>query len=278
VRGERLRDGAAVWVPAAAAYLSRVWRPDEPRFAPQNSHGTAAHLSAGQATERALLELWERRATTRAWHAQDFGQALAPESLSPAAREMVGRLREAGVQHHLCLLDRAPNPAVVLALLWHDDAPWYLTGSAARGQVDAAADAALLEVASGWQGLRQSPETLRRRPRLHLIDDAASHHRWHAGPQRSRAVVEAIRRGTRAAGGHPAQPTRSISLTERMAREAPDAVLVRLQSPDVAAAGFHVHRVLAPRWPLFNFGRIGTPELDRAAAGWPVAATPHPYR
>ena len=37
-------------------------------------------------------------------------------------------------------------------------------------------------------------------------------------------------------------------------------------------------RVLAPGWPLFHFGRIGTPQRDLQAAGWPPAAAPHPYR
>lgn len=277
VYGERLRDGAAVWVPAAAAYLSRAWRPDEPRFAPQNSHGTAAHGSAAQATERALLELWERRAMTRAWHAQDFGQALAAVALSPSARELGQRLRQAGVQWQLCLLDRPPRPAVVLALLWHDHAPWYLIGSAARTSVGATADGALLEAASGWQGLCRQPEALQRRPRLRVIDDATSHHRWHAGLQRSRAVIDAIRRGTQPEGTPP-DDAEAAPLLALMARQAPDAVVVTLQSPDVAAAGFHVHRVLAPRWPLFHFGRLGTAALDLADAGWPAAPAPHPYR
>ena len=277
VRGERLRDGAAVWVPAAAAYLSRSWRADEPRFAPQNSHGTAAHVSAAQATERALLELWERRAMTHAWHLQDFGQALSATALGAPARALGERLRAAGVRMHLSLLDQPPRPAVVLALLWHDEAPWYLIGSAARLGVDDAAAAAMLEVASGWQGLRQSAEPLRQRPRLRPIDAAASHHRWHAGAQRARAVVEAIRRGTQPARPLPAAPA-TVPLPTWLARECPDAVVVRLQSPDVAAAGFHVHRVLAPSWPLFHFGRIGTPGEDLAAAGWPAAPGPHPYR
>lgn len=277
VRGERLRDGAAVWVPAAAAYLSRAWRPDEPRFAPQNSHGTAAHLSAAQATERALLELWERRAMTRAWHAQDFGQSLGAAALSPSARELAQRLQATGVHWHLCLLDSPPQPAVVLALLWQQEAPWYLIGSAARTSVAAAADGALLEAASGWQGLRRQPEALPRRPRLRVMDDAASHHKWHAGPQRSRAVIDAIRRGTRPQGAPP-DDAETAPLLALMAHQAPDAVVVTLQSPDVAAAGFHVHRVLAPRWPLFNFGSLGTAACDLADAGWPAAPAPHPYR
>jgi thiazole/oxazole-forming peptide maturase SagD family component len=277
VRGERLRDGAPVWVPAAAAYLSRQWRPDEPRFAPQNSHGTAAHVSAAQATERAILELWERHAMTQAWHIQDFGCALGASALTPAARELGGRLRDAGVSWQLSLLTPAPTPPVVLALLWHDGAPWYLLGSAARTGVDAAAEAALLEAASGWQGLRQSPEALWRRPRLPIVGDAASHHKWHAGPTRSRGVIDAIARGTRAAATTPRVKGGDTPL-DLMRRLAPEAVVVQLQAPDVAAAGFHVHHVLAPGWPLFQFGRIGTPEVARAAAGWPPAPLPHPYR
>ncbi|CAD5366160.1 YcaO domain-containing protein [Rubrivivax sp. A210] len=277
VRGERLRDGAKVWVPAAAAYLSREWRPDEPRYAPQNSHGTAAHLSAAQATERALLELWERRTMTRAWHLQDFGQALGAAHLGAAARELGQRLDAAGVQWQVSLLGRAPQAAVALALLWHDEAPWFLVGSAARLHIEAAADAALLEAASGWQGLVRNPEPLRKQPRLRMLDDAASHHRWHAGPQRGRALVDAIRRATRPTGPLPTEAG-AAPLQALMAEAAPSAVVVAIQSPDIAAAGFHVHRVLAPGWPLFNFGRIGTPEADRQAAGWPPAPGPHPYR
>lgn len=287
VRGQRLLDGREIWVPAAAAFLSRRWRPDEPRFAPLVSHGTAAHRSGAQATKRAVMELWERHEMTRAWHQQDFGHALPLDTLSPAAQALGQRLADAGVQCHLAVLSQAPALPVVLALLWHDRAPWYLPGSAARPTVAQAAEAALLEAASGWQSLLEHPEPVPRRPRLRAIEDAAAHHRWHAGAERARAVVDAIRRGTRAAAP-PARGTRAAAPCARGARRvsalalierlAPGAVRVDLQASDCAACGYHVCRVLVPGWPLFQFGRIGTPERWRVAAGLPPQPIPHPYR
>jgi hypothetical protein len=71
------------------------------------------------------------------------------------------------------------------------------------------------------------------------------------------------------------RPASAQALIERLA---PQAVRVPLQAADCAACGYHVCRVLVPGWPLFQFGRIGTPERWRQQAGWPAAALPHPYR
>jgi len=273
VEARRLADGAPRLVPAAAVFMSRAWWPDEPRFCALVSHGLAAHRSAAAATDHAILEVYERHRMTVAWHRQDFGVALDPRGLGDGGAALAERARAAGLTLTLHALAVPPEMPVVVALLAGDRPPFFMIGAAARTDVAAAASAALLEAASGWQALERHPDRPGRR-QLRAREDASGHRRYYAG--RARAVVDALARGTRPAAAWPAGRSqlapRALAL-----RLAPEAVVVGIETPDCAAAGFHVARVILPGLPLYQFGRVGTPGLHAAAAGLPEARAPHPF-
>jgi thiazole/oxazole-forming peptide maturase SagD family component len=275
---QRLDDGGPRGVPAALVYLDRSdWAP-EPRIGPSASHGLAAHRTVAQAQAHAADELIERTAMTRAWHTQDFGHVLPPSCLPGEAATLARRCRHAGLDVRTM---RLPWPAlrpVVLVLLSAPMPPWYLLGAGVADDVGLAAEAALLEAASGWQALVRRPESLAKRPRLRASEGTAGHHRWHAGPLRSQRVIQAFVRGSREQAGVPAGTATPLSPLEALLRLAPDTVVADLTPPDIASAGWTVQRVIAPRLPVYGHGRVGTPRRFQAAFGWPDPPMPHPYR
>ncbi|GAP36226.1 YcaO-like family protein [Piscinibacter sakaiensis] len=275
---QRLADGAARAVPAAAVFLDRAdWRP-EPRVGPSVSHGLAAHRSAAAAQAHAADELVERTAMTRAWHTRDFGTRLPDEALDAPAAALARRCRDAGLSLRLMALPWPAQRPVVLALLWTPRAaPWFLLGSGSARRWADAADAALLEAAAGWQALCRRPEPLPARPRLRAAEGTAGHHRWHAGEPRAARVVQAFVDGSRPSGRLPPDGP-DVGACEALLALAPDSVAADLTPPDLAACGWSVQRVLAPGLPIYGHGRVGTPGRFLAAWGWPPAALPHPYR
>lgn len=146
VRGERLLDGAPVWLAAERVFCppaGTVWL--GPSTASWSSNGFGARSSSARATEHAVLEVWERHALARAlpngWTRTRLTRTrVAWRSL------LVDRLEARGFVIAACLLASEPLPlAGVLLFDVRDPAVPLTAGYACRRTAAAALEAAVLE-------------------------------------------------------------------------------------------------------------------------------------
>lgn len=311
-RGESLLDGRPVWVPASMVWVT-FWTGEPTRGEPK-THGTPyAGIAAGPdrrwAETSALFELIERDAAAWTWH----GGAPIPEVAVPS------RLRDKvqGPDLELTFF-QLPSPfgVPVLAALAHDGArDLWAMGAAARADPAASAFKAAAEalqlivtsrilddpaspymrqVEAGAPGLGVKPWQQDRaylglyRQDLRDAWDLLCHLQLYQDP-RMRSVLE-DRLGGEAelhlqelaslqSPEHGVQDVRR-DLIRRLAGAGHEPVAVDVTTPDVAATGLRVVRVVAPG--LYGnapaaFPYLGGPRLARARAAGTVFRWPMPY-
>jgi ribosomal protein S12 methylthiotransferase accessory factor len=146
--GERLSNGAAVWVaaervhcpPAGARWLG-------PSTTSWSSNGYGAHTTRAAAVEHAVLELWERHALATALP-RGWTPPVVAASRVAWRTPLVSRLEARGFMVVACLLAERPVAlAGVLLFDLEDPAVPLTAGYACRRTAGAALEAALLEAA-----------------------------------------------------------------------------------------------------------------------------------
>ncbi|WP_327753982.1 YcaO-like family protein (plasmid) [Sphingobium sp. SJ10-10] len=234
VRGRRLIDDALCWVQASATFFPYPCHDDEPGRSWGGSEGLAAGSDRKSAIVHATHEVLERDAFIRAWRFGGARRSLPSPFTGSAALRLVQ-------------IDNRHGIPVVSAFLESPTVPLCTAGIAARWTVQDAARVAALE-ALGARALdrlvgRSSSESVEARhghacdPNLRAVRD-----HWCAGSGRFRG---------------PPIPAEWDQLVLRI----PDAVVVDITTPDVAALGVTVVRVIIPGChgsePVRGVSRIG---------------------
>jgi len=143
VEGFELRTGAAVLVPALAAFLT--WRPppEETLFLWPGATGLAAGRAAEEAIRRGLLEVIERDACMLLWRVRGAPRRLLPSSLAPEPlREVCSTL---GLSVELYGVRTGRLPGTVIAALSTSRGDHLTCGSACGGFDASTAGKALSE-------------------------------------------------------------------------------------------------------------------------------------
>jgi thiazole/oxazole-forming peptide maturase SagD family component len=251
VRAHSLTGNRPIWVPASAVYVPYSSFDDELIIHPQCSVGLAAHTDLSAAVRGGFLEVMERDTTLRAWR---FG--LPAEALPCQPPVNLDGLR----------LVRVPCETglhVVVSLIERSDVPFASSGLAARLTLDDAIRHAVFEAVLSRLWLREWLAENGPMPTL--------------GPVRTmidNAVAHAVRRDLRESRDRWLK----VCGTERrltspswvsVVSTCPDACFVDLTTPDVAAAGMRVVRVLVGDKVLSD-----DDSLNPRLGGNP---TPHPF-
>jgi ribosomal protein S12 methylthiotransferase accessory factor len=250
VRARTIEDEREVWVPASAIYMPFTKCGVEAAIQLQSSVGLAAHLNLEEAVRHGLFEVLERDACLRAWR-----RGLPVESVSHDFLEMDG-----------LYLVRVPSDSglcVIACFIERAEPPFTSTGLAARPTFDDAARHAILEamLSHVWLCDRlatHGPES-RADPVRTMVDNAVAH-----------AVCEHLRASRRrwldAVHSETKIPEASwANIVNRL----PEACFVEITTPDVAAIGMRVVRVLVPDKVLSD-----DDSLNPRLAG---DRTPHPF-
>jgi bacteriocin biosynthesis cyclodehydratase domain-containing protein len=274
VRAVRQRDGAVVRVPASQVYLPYRRVRGEEEFAPCISTGMAAGPSMTAATLSGLQEVVERDALAISWLHRLPPRPVAEEAVAQSSdlRHALGRRSSWSVRFHDLSLD-LDVPVIAAVMRYRHDREDILSfGSACRGDVTAAAEKAFLEAA---QGLTYVRRLLRAHadwecaPDFSNVDDFNKHAILYTKypTLRERAgylvapgeAADAAPDGPAAAGRTPrpvdapgpdAGPEtdhdRLTRIVQQLAALGYETYVVDLTTPDVAALGVRVVRVMVP--------------------------------
>lgn len=275
IQGRRLNGETRCFVPASSVFLHRSWLPQEVRFAPMLSTGTASHRSPGEARVRAQLEVIERYVVMQAWNRGCFGSPMREDDLAGGRRRMFDRIAANGLTLVLRELERPPRVPVILAALAGPRFPWICFGSGAGLTTAVATYKAVEEAAMTWQTLVHwdgpKPGRRARLPVMPPCDQML----LAANRQRSCRLLRKI------SGGEMTGPSPNAVSAHDVSRQVtalcPHAVEVDLTSVDCRMCGFHVVKVVTPGLPTLAFGTAGTPALHLAAYGIPRARSLHPF-
>lgn len=250
VLARSLRGDHQIWVPASAVYVPYPSDDNEAVVYPQCSIGLAAHTSQGDAVRHGLYEVVERDESLRAWR---FGLPVQSVSSCPVDLEGLRLVRvpcEAGLQ-------------VVISFIERMDIPFTSTGLAARPTLGEAARHAVFEAVLSRLWLREWLAT--------------NGHQGAYNPVRTmvdNAVAHAVRKDLRVTrqrwlNAHAARCEATTPSWASIVDKFPDTCFVDLTTPDVAAAGLRVVRVLVPDKVLSD-----DDSLHPRLGGDP---TPHPF-
>ena len=242
VEGRSLPDGRPAWLPAQLVHLAG--RDDEPQIAQVTSSGLACGATIADATLAALLELIERDAFMITWKARLSFPLLDGYDASFVA--------PTGLAHRVVDLSAfwdVPCAAAVVRSTAPDTAPLGV-GAAAAPTIERAAAKALDEATR----VRTWAEALRRGdvPMPERVATFEDHIRVYAEPgnvARTRfldASRELRHVGDVASLTGTSTEARIAAICRRLAHRGASAYAVDVTSPDVAAAGLAVVRVIAP--------------------------------
>ena len=255
VDGVDLATGEAAWIPAELVFLADVDPVEGTRIGYATSSGLACGASAGEALERALLELLERDAFMIAWWRR----------LSPPHLDWSSHRRMTAIDRRY--FEPTGLPYYALDLSWVHELPIVAAvvrapGSGAALGVGASANATVEE--AWWHALAEAFASRSACRKLRLLDpehryaddgsDVTSfddHIRFYGDDERAdrasflwsgreKRPVDAVPMLSRDAG------ERRAEFLARIARTGSRAFAVDVTAPDVAGAGLHVFRAVAP--------------------------------
>jgi thiazole/oxazole-forming peptide maturase SagD family component len=274
IEGRALADGSARPVPAASVYLTRAYRPDEPKFSPMHSTGLAAHTSAQAASANARLEVLERLATSLLWHRRTLGALLPTGVLSTEGTQLGAAVERQGRTLRLCLASAPGAVPVVVAVILGDAFPWITFGSAARRTLGDAATAALGEAAMLWDHPPAPEPSAGEMPK---VASPRRHFLWHATDDRSRMWRQQLGETPPAAHWDPAAEAGDEQIVRELLAASPAAVEVDLTPADVASQGYRVVKIAAPGIPFLQFGSLGAPRRHLRRFGLEPGDDIHPF-
>jgi thiazole/oxazole-forming peptide maturase SagD family component len=274
IEGRALDDGSTRAVPAASVYLTRAYRPGEPKFSPMHSTGLAAHTSAEAASANARLEVLERFATSLLWHRRTLGGLLPTGVLSTEGAELGAAVEGQGRTLRLCLASAPGAVPVVVAVILGDAFPWVTFGSAGRRTLGAAAAAALGEAAMLWDH-PPAPETAA--SEMPKVSSPRRHFLWNATSDRSRMWRQRLDETPPAAHWDPTAEAGDEQIARELLAASPAAVEVDLAPADVASQGYRVVKIAAPGIPFVQFGRLGAPHRHLRRFGVEPRDDIHPF-
>jgi ribosomal protein S12 methylthiotransferase accessory factor len=276
-RGYRLRDGAPVWLPASLVWVNYFVGPrtDEPRTNFVVYAGIATGTSRRDAERAALEEIIERDATEVWWRARGPVTGLRTDT-SPGAAAAFATRRPSPLRYHAVWVPTVFGVPVVGVLVIDPEQDVVGLGLAARPDPVAALRKALAEAVSLRSyalGLADPDGTVWQAIHAGLVDPTPFHP-WRA----DRAYLDSYRPDFRdvldlgcqsqvyldprtrpwlaALTDPPDQlPVENLPVVpgeprqaylHRLAAEGIEAYGIDLTTPDVAAAGLRVVRVIAP--------------------------------
>jgi len=274
IEGRALADGSATAVPAASVYMTRAYRPGEPKFSPMLSTGLAAHTSAKAAGANARLEVLERLATSLLWHRRTLGALLPTGVLTAEGAELGAAVERQGRTLRLCLASAPGAVPVVVAVILGDIFPWITFGSAARRTLGNAAAAALGEAAMLWDHPPAPEPSAGKMPK---VASPRRHFLWHATDDRSRLWRQRLGDTPPAAHSDPAADASDEQIARELLAASPAAVEVDIAPADVASHGYRVVKVVAPGIPFLQFGTLGAPRRHLRRLGLEPRDDIHPF-
>jgi ribosomal protein S12 methylthiotransferase accessory factor len=257
VRGWRLPKGEPAYVPGQLVYLTWPRGPNEARIGRATSNGLACHATLEEATLAGLLELLERDAFMITWRA-----ALSWPLLSWAGDPQLTAFERrflASTGLHLSAVDlsRVWGVPTVLGVARSDataEAPFGV-GAGAAATVQRAVEKALDEavrVRSWARSIRNADPAGTLVLPADEIRDFDEHIRYYAydgnAPLASFLDASEERRATVDVPSLEGAsiPAQINALCDRLERQDASAYVVDVTSPDVAAAGLCVTKVVAP--------------------------------
>ncbi|MGQ0776853.1 MAG: YcaO-like family protein [Pseudonocardiales bacterium] len=305
VRGRRLDDGSPLLVPASVVYLNFYRGPyrSEPPTNPLCYAGIATGPNRSAAERAALEELLERDAVALWWHARGPTVHLAAGS-GPPLDFVHGDPGGERLTVTLLELPSVIGVPVVGAFVEDPERQLVAFGTACRADERAAAGKALAEACQSllhsaelldpnsaqWQAVRAghgeqdvyAPVRPDRRYRdsfrtdWHDLRDLGAHAQLYLDPQMQGAVLDRFRRAAQHRGLADCPAVDGDPRAEYLARLATRglrAVSIDLTTPDVAAAGLTVVRVVVPglygnapaAFPYLGGDRLATEPVRR---GW----------
>lgn len=308
-RGRSLASGEPVAAPASLVWVT-FFKNGPSRREPKTNATPYAGVAAGSSREcaelAALCELFERDALARAWYG---GEPLA--RLDPPA-ELACRVAGDGLEIELLQFPSDFGLPVVGALVRERGPDLLALGAACRPRPEEAAAKAVAEalqlllacrvldepssafmrqVAAGAPGLGLKPWRADRAYRLSYREDwrdvwdLLSHLQLYFDPELrlrlERQLAERLQGSPpRPLAALPPGPPDAAGLVALLAARGCEAVAVDLTTPEVAAQGLTVVRVLAPG--LYGnapaaFPYLGGPRLAAAAARGELCRLPLPY-
>jgi thiazole/oxazole-forming peptide maturase SagD family component len=249
VRAHSLAGNRPVWVPASAVFVPYGNQWGEPILELQNSVGIAAYTTRDEAVLHGLAEVVERDACLRAWRWRLPVEAIHDHPIAVDGLHLARVPSDSGLQ-------------VVAAFLERGEPPLSSTGMGARPSLRDAARHSTLEALLSQLWLRDWL--------------AANGHEHPCVPRTmiDNAVAHAVRGDLRSSRRRWLRPGCAAEATGAtpwgtVLDRAPQACFVDLTTPDVAAAGIRVVRVLVPEKVLSDDDAL-RPRLG----GDP---TPHPF-
>jgi thiazole/oxazole-forming peptide maturase SagD family component len=249
VRAHSLVGNHPVWVPASAVFVPYANQWQEPILELQSSVGIAAHTTRDDAILHGLAEVLERHACLRAWRWHLPVEAVHDRPLAVDGLHLARVPCDSGLH-------------VVAAFLESVEPPLTSTGMAASPSLRDAARHSTLEALLSQLWLRDWL--------------AANGHEHPCVPRTmiDNAVAHAVRGDLKASRWPwlrpgPAAAARGAAPWAAVLDRTPQACFVDLTTPDVAAAGIRVVRVLVPDKVLSDDDAL-RPRLG----GDP---TPHPF-
>lgn len=267
VKGERLEDGADVFVPAQLAFLNYD-RGAEPFIRNPISTGLAAGMSRSAAIDRGALEVAERDAFMIYYLTKTKLPQIRLDTCTAtdAIETLIERLERAGIDWHLLDARTDTGIPIVIAVLIADEVPAVTVSAAAHSTVTGAVQNALEEALQIRLYQRHLIEAGSEPVDLLAVDDEAI--------ERDTRLLGWSREETAARLAFWTESPRSTTLSalrdaastddrRSAARigETFDQYVVDLTTRDVSQAGFEVVRVIAPTaQPLYL--REATPYLD----------------
>ena len=274
IEGRALADGSATAVPAASVYMTRAYRPGEPKFSPMLSTGLAAHTSAEAASANARLEVLERLATSLLWHRRTLGTLLPTGVLTAERAELGAAVERQGRTLRLCLASAPGAVPVVVAVILGDIFPWITFGSAARRTLGNAAAAALGEAAMLWDHPPAPEPSAGEMPK---VASPRRHFLWHATDDRSKMWRQRLGDTPPAAHSDPAADASDEQIARELLAASPAAVEVDIAPADVASHGYRVVKVVAPGIPFLQFGTLGASRRHLRRLGLEPRDDIHPF-
>lgn len=277
-QGWSLVTAQPAWVPAALAYLSYPHAAPNNFVADTTSTGIAAHVSLAPAILSGALECMERDAVCIVWANRIACARIDPRGTS--IDDVAATAVEAGADIALYEVPTDLGYPTVIAVAWSEAPPHAAIGVACRRDHASAAFKAICEAVQMRARLHtRSPATPQR---VRTFDDHADFYAGRIGARLLREVIDTGPVLRLAELPHAAETTATDALggmTESLRRRGLDLLVVELTTPDVAAAGYRVVRVIIPglidtcadaRFPRLGGERLSRVAVDLGIRGGPV--------